>query len=153
MKPLSRRDALKYSAAGVALAWLPAGCGGPDEGPGPIKLDRDACDFCRMLISEIRYAAEIRGGQNNKLYKFDDVGCAVLFLSRTAWATESGTKFWAMNHQDGQTWLDARQAVYRQGLPSPMGYGFAAVPAGTAATVSYDVMKDATLNKGTGTNG
>lgn len=146
-RPLPRRAFLKLSAAGAALAWLPAGCGGGDEGPGPIKLGRDACDFCGMIISEIRYAAEIRGGANNRLYKFDDVGCAVHFTTRNAWAAEPAAKFWAMSHQDGATWLDTRQAAYRQGLPTPMGYGFAAVPAAGADTVPYDAMKAAVLKR------
>ncbi|WP_109121691.1 protein NosL [Azospirillum sp. TSO22-1] len=145
MSPLPRRDVLKLSAAGVALAWLPAGCGS-EEGPGPIKLGRDACDFCGMIVSELRYAAEIRGGPNNKLFKFDDVGCAVNFTQRNAWAAEPAAKFWAMSHQDGATWLDARQAAYRQGLPTPMGYGFAAVPNG-ADTVPFDAMKAAALKR------
>ncbi|HYH39866.1 MAG TPA: hypothetical protein VD860_16715 [Azospirillum sp.] len=145
MSVLPRREVLKISAAGVALAWLPAGCGS-DEGPGAIKLGRDACDFCGMIISELRYAAEIRGGPSNKLFKFDDVGCAVHFTTRNAWAAEPAAKFWAMSHQDGTTWLDARQAVYRQGLPTPMGYGFAAVPNG-ADTVPFDAMKAATLKR------
>ena len=147
MKPLSRRDALKYSAAGVALAWLPAGCGGPDEGPGPIKLGRDTCDFCGMIVSEIHYAAEIRGGANNRLYKFDDVGCAVHFTQRNPWAAEPAAKFWAMSHEDGKTWLDARQAAYRNGLPTPMAYGFAALPVGAPDTVPFDAMKAAVLKR------
>lgn len=147
MSVLPRREFLKLSAAGAALAWLPAGCGGGDEGPGAIKLGRDACDFCGMIVSEIRYASEIRGGPNNKLYKFDDVGCAVHFTTRNAWAAEPGAKFWAMSHQDGATWLDARQAAYRQGLPTPMGYGFAAVPAGSADTVPFEAMKAAALKR------
>jgi len=152
MKPLPRRAFLKFSAAGVALAWLPAGCGS-DDGPGAIKLDRDACDFCRMLISEIRYAAEVRGGPNNKLYKFDDIGCAVLFLNRVAWGAEPAVKVWAMSFQDGATWLDARLAAFLQGLPSPMGYGFAAAPSGTAGTISYEAMRVATLKKSADVSG
>lgn len=144
---LPRRDVLRVSAAGIALAWLPAGCGGGDDGPGPVKLGRDACDFCGMILSEIRYAAEIRGGPSGKLYKFDDVGCAVQFTQRNPWTAEPATKFWAMSHQDGTTWLDARQAAYRQGLPTPMGYGFAAVPAGGPDTVPYDAMKAAVLKR------
>ena len=144
MSVLPRRAFLKFSAAGVALPWLPAGCGGADDGPGPIKLGRDACDFCGMIVSELRYAAEIRGSVNNKLYKFDDVGCAVHFTMREAWAAEPAAKFWAM---DGQTWLDARQAVYRPGLPTPMGYGYAALPAGSPDTVPFDAMKAAVLKR------
>ena len=144
-RPLPRREFLKFSAAGVALAWLP-GCGS-EEGPGPVKLGRDACDFCGMILSEIRYAAEIRGGPSNKLFKFDDVGCAVHFTMRNACAAEASAKFWAMSHQDGTTWLDARQAAYRQGLPTPMGYGFAAMPAAGPDTVPFDAMKSAALKR------
>jgi len=153
MIPLARRAFLKRSAAVAALLALPAACGEAEDGPGPIRLGRDACDFCRMPIAEIRYSAQIRMAPDNTLYKFDDVGCAVLFLSRTAGAADAGARFWAMNHLDGKTWLDARQAFYLQGLSTPMHYGFAGVPAGTASAVSYDAMTAAVLKTGTETGG
>lgn len=147
MTTFARRAFLKHSAAGIALLALPTACGAPDDGPGPIKLGRDSCEFCGMIISEIRYAAEIRGGANNRLYKFDDIGCAVHFTQRNGWAAEPTAKFWVMSHQDGTTWLEAQKAAYRGGLPTPMDYGFAAVPAGTPDTVPFEAMKAGALNR------
>jgi len=147
MTALSRRDVLRYSLAGLAVAWLPAGCGGGD-GPEDLKLGRDTCAFCGMIVSEPQYAAEIRGGTGNKLYKFDDVGCAVHFTQRNPWAAEPAAKFWAMNYMDGKTWLDAREAAYRSRLPTPMGYGFAAVPQGTADSVPFEAMRGGAMKRG-----
>jgi hypothetical protein len=33
-----------------------------------------------MVISDRRFAAEMRGGEKNIVFKFDDIGCAVFWL-------------------------------------------------------------------------
>lgn len=44
----------------------------------PIKLNTDNCDFCKMGISDGRYAAEIIT-QKGRAYKFDDIACMANF--------------------------------------------------------------------------
>ena len=40
-----------------------------------IKWDRDTCVRCSMVISDRRFAAQLRGGPENTAFKFDDPGC------------------------------------------------------------------------------
>lgn len=134
---LTRRSLLMASAA---LLLIPAGCS-PTSGPEPIAWGRDACEHCRMIISEARFAAEARGGSGNRLYKFDDIGCAAHWLKQAGWREEDLAEFWVMNHEDGQSWLDARQAAYLVGVRSPMGYDFAAVPGPREDGVSFEEMR------------
>lgn len=134
--------------AAVALPLVPAGCGQPQTGPVPVRFDRDSCELCRMLISDPRFAAEVRGGPGREIYKFDDIGDAINWVARQPWAVEQRAEIWVMSYEDGETWLDARKARYRTGVRSPMDYGYAAVPGGPAEAVDFETMKTAVLERG-----
>lgn len=133
----SRRDVLKGSVA-LLLAPL-AGCG-PSAGPQDISWGRDVCEHCRMIISERPFAAELRDSQRKRIHKFDDVGCAIYWAKANGHPLDQVAEFWVMNHADGKTWLDARQAHYRIDVRSPMNYNFAAEPNRSDASVPYDEM-------------
>lgn len=114
---------------GVVLA-LSACWNGEKTGPEDIHWDRDACELCIMLISDPRFAAEVRGGPKKKLYKFDDVGCATNWLNTQDWAGDPATEIWvadASSTRENVIWLDARTARYLKGEISPMNYGYTAV--------------------------
>ena len=44
------------------------------DGPQPISLNKDNCDFCKMTISDGKLASEIVT-KKGRVYKFDDVKC------------------------------------------------------------------------------
>lgn len=44
----------------------------------PIKLHADGCDFCKMTISDGKFAAQLIT-EKGRYYNFDDVSCMVLF--------------------------------------------------------------------------
>lgn len=47
--------------------------------PEPIKVGTDNCSFCKMIISDARYGAEIVT-KKGKVYKFDDSHCVLAYL-------------------------------------------------------------------------
>lgn len=152
---MQRREFLRL-AAGGALAALGA-CdrkGSWPEGMAEIKWDRDTCVRCNMVISDPRFAAELRGGEKNTVFKFDDIGCLVFWQRDKAaqhpWMAEPATRMWVADSTDmsGATWLDPRQAHYLGGRLSPMGYNFAAVRDAAAGSVTYGVMREQILAKG-----
>ena len=60
----------------------------PEEftGPGEIRWDREVCKRCNMSVGDRFYAAQVRGApaeEKTELYKFDDIGCAVIWLEKT----------------------------------------------------------------------
>ena len=77
---MRRRTLLAHGFALTPLAALMLSACGDDgdwaEGMLPIKWDRDTCLHCMMVISDRRFAVEIRGGHRNDAFKFDDIGCA-----------------------------------------------------------------------------
>jgi hypothetical protein len=120
------------------------GCAGePETGPVEVHWDRDSCERCRMALSDRRFAAEVRLGARDVL-KFDDLGCAVIWLDRhpTANAAES----WVTDHRDGE-WLDARRAHYRQLATSPMDYGYGATREKTAGVIDFEAVARLILEK------
>lgn len=134
---ITRRHVL--ACGGVALtpigSVLLSACaddgGAWPDGMAPIKWDRDTCARCSMIISDRRFAAQVRGGPADTAFKFDDIGCAVSWaaekLKAMPWLAEPATRIWVAEFgTQGPRWLDARQAHYAPGPRSPMGYDLAA---------------------------
>lgn len=139
-------------AAAIAALVVVSGCKGePERGPVEIKFGRDTCDYCRMIISDPRFAAQIRGGPKHKAFKFDDIGDAVFFLDEQSWKSEPDVEFFVMDVEDGKTWLDARKAHFQVDMVSPMAYGFGAVVNARPGTITYDEMAAKVLEGGSHT--
>jgi hypothetical protein len=152
-------DRRRFIAAGLALTPLAAAlsaCGKSGawpEGMAEIKWDRDTCVRCSMVISDRRFAAELRGGEKNIVFKFDDIGCAVFWLRDKAkdypWMAEPATRFWVSEISgSGEKWRDARTAKYTGGKMSPMGYNQAAVTFAEAGSFDFEEMRQHVLAKG-----
>ncbi len=123
----------------LAALLLPACGGDPGTGPVAVKWDRDACERCRMVLSDRRFSAEVRGGpaeRPTKVYKFDDVGCAMLWLDEQPWRDDPRTEVWVTDHRDGR-WIDGRHAWYLTGYTTPMEYGLAAQEGPTVGALDY----------------
>jgi len=126
---LSRRTFSRL-AAGAGLTALATGCSREPPGPKAIKLGRDVCEHCNMIISELRYAAQTWDAKRHRARLFDDVGCAVSFASFNGELDDPALRFWVADAVNAGVWLDARNASYKGGFQTPMGHGYAAAPAG-----------------------
>jgi len=113
----------------LVLLLLAVACSAPDAtGPGEVRWDRETCTHCSMAISDHLYAAQVRGaatGEKTRLYKFDDIGCALVWLEQQPWKNDARTEIWVADYRNGN-WLDARSAFYLQDRISPMNYGLGA---------------------------
>lgn len=141
---IDRRSLLALMAATPVLA----ACKPQTEGPEDIRWGREPCEICGMIISDPHYAAEVRGGPDKKLVKFDDIGDAVHWLADQPWKDDPAVEFWVMDSDTGTEWLDARQAHFRAGALSPMDYGYAAVKLPASDTVDFATMRKAVLERG-----
>ena len=92
------KSALRVAAA-LSFVLL-AACGGGAEGPAPLDTKNEACAWCRMSVSDLRFAAQLTApGHEPKL--FDDAGCLRDWLKApreaaewTAWLSDHRTKEW-----------------------------------------------------------
>ncbi len=87
--------------------------------------DRDMCERCQMAISERKFAVQVIDPKTGKDYKFDDIGCAVLWLEEEKIPWKNQAILWITDAKTG-AWIDARKAQYVSGAITPMAYGFAA---------------------------
>ncbi len=84
------------------------------------------CAFCKMAISQKRYAAELVDARRN-VFKFDDIGCMIHFAERRGWIDHPPARF--VHDYDSPAWLEAGRAsfVLSHEIPTPMASGLIAV--------------------------
>jgi copper chaperone NosL len=107
------------------LILLLVSCKGGNQEQLPVDFvwDRVACEECKMAISDPHYSAQVINPEGIAFY-FDDIGCAILWLSRQSWKDKSRT--W-VNDLKTTEWIEAKKANWIYGDPkTPMGYGYAA---------------------------
>jgi len=78
-----------------------------------------------MAISERNFAFEIVNPKSGKTYKFDDIGCAVLWMDEEKIPWKDKAILWITDAKTGK-WIDARKALYTDDSITPMAYGLAA---------------------------
>jgi len=125
----------------MSAALLLAACSGdPGTGPVEVKWDRDTCARCNMVLSDRQHAAEVRyvpgDGAHSQVKKFDDLGCALLWLDQQPWREQPGVEIWVTDYRDGR-WLDARGAYYVTGRLTPMQYGLGAQAEPMSGTLDF----------------
>ncbi|MCL4239853.1 MAG: nitrous oxide reductase accessory protein NosL [Dehalococcoidia bacterium] len=125
--------------AGGAVAVVAAGTAGftllpgdePQTGIPEVKLGKQQCARCGMVIADGRFAAAWRDA-DGKARVFDDPGC--MLLDQLELAPAEGTQFWVADYRD-ETFIDATLAAYvvSGAIRSPMAYGIAAFATRAAA--------------------
>jgi hypothetical protein len=117
--------------AGIILAalLLSACSGHPGTGAVDVKWDRDTCVRCNMVLSDRQHSAQVRytpaDGTRSRVWKFDDLGCALLWLDQQPWRDDGAVEIWVNAHESGE-WIDARSAHFLTGRLTPMQYGLGA---------------------------
>ncbi|MHB8797049.1 MAG: nitrous oxide reductase accessory protein NosL [Thermoanaerobaculia bacterium] len=116
------KSALRLAAA-VSILLL-AACGGGADGPAPVDTKNDACAWCRMSVSDLRFAAQLTApGHEPKL--FDDAGCLRDWLKEPREAAEWTA--WLSDHRTKE-WMKATDAVLvrNPAIQTPMDSGLVA---------------------------
>ena len=110
-------------AGQLALLWVVAACGGRE--PRPLVVGEDACDYCRMAITDTRFGGELtlRTGRHRP---FDSIECLAAYVVGGSDSTRVLGVF--VSDYETQTLIDATTAVYVRGgaVRSPMGRGLSA---------------------------
>lgn len=115
----------------VALALAVTGCA---RGPQPIAYGSDACDYCRMAISDPRFGGEVVTAKG-KVKKFDSAECLASYVAAAGDATFASV--WVSDFRHPGTLVDATRAKFVRapgGVSTPMGEAiFAFAPEADAA--------------------
>jgi copper chaperone NosL len=94
-------------------------------GPEPIKLNKDNCDYCRMGISDGRFAAELITDKG-RVYKFDDIVCMLNYIHENK--IPSTVRQYVSDFEQPGTLIEAPAAYFinDEKVGSPMGGNTAA---------------------------
>ena len=118
-----KRNVLRRASFLIISVTVFANCQKPADGPIALAPE-DVCAYCKMAISEKRYAAEFIDSEG-QASKFDDIGCMGNFIkSRNATAI---TAYFVMDFNEGK-WIKADNAYYVRSdeLRTPMNGGIIA---------------------------
>ena len=85
------------------------GCAG--AGPGVIHYDVDACDHCRMTISDPAFAGQVVM-RTGKIYRFDDPSCLVSFVTSGHAGSAEVDGIWLNDHAHPEERIKAPDAVF-----------------------------------------
>lgn len=118
----------------IGFALVLAACG--DAGPRPVVLGEDECGYCRMEVTDARFAAEAVT-RTGRVHLFDSIDC----LAGYARGAEPGgvASLWVTDVENAGTFVAAEQAGFLIGsaLRGPMGNAVAfASPAAARAARS-----------------
>jgi len=135
----------------LVISIILSSCGDKQTGPVDVKWDRDACDRCQMMLSDRKFSAQIRvfpQGKRSKVFRFDDIGCASLWLQskqQQQWQADEKTQIWVTDMKTGQ-WINAKTAWYIKDQISPMNYGLGAIPSQQADALNFEQAQTHIIN-------
>lgn len=132
------REQLRSRVAWVALVALVLGvtaCGPPD-GPQPIAWDREACAYCRMLISDPAFAAQLQDADGG-IENFDDPGCLFARLD----ARQPRVHALWFHHVREDRWMAGDAVAFVRVAPTPMNFGFGAVDLATPEAIPMEAVR------------
>ena len=90
--------------------------------PEPINYGHDECEFCRMLVTDNKYGAELVTDKG-KIYKFDSIECMIEFSLVKNTLGDTNNKLLTTDFDNPGNFIDARNSVYvmNDKFGSPMG--------------------------------
>ena len=96
-----------------------ASCGSEPE---PINYGHDECEFCRMLVTDNKYGAELVTDKG-KIYKFDSIECMIEFSLVKNTLGDTNNKLLITDFNNPGNLVDARNSFYVKNdkFRSPMG--------------------------------
>ena len=125
MSPLNRRSFLQGIAVFTLMPIFSACEKKISHEHEKMHWDRDMCVRCKMVISERNHAAQVLNQQTGEAYKFDDIGCVILWFKEENIQWKDSAKIWITDVKTSK-WIDARTAYYDTFHITPMAYGFSA---------------------------
>ena len=108
-------------AAPALLALLLGACASGPPGPAALDTRNEACSFCRMAVSDPRFAAQIVAPGEEPRF-FDDAGCLASYVKGKHDALPKQAVAYVADHRT-KAWIPARSAAYTkvEALQTPMG--------------------------------
>jgi copper chaperone NosL len=103
----------------IAAILFITGCSVDPNAPPEIVIDRTACSECRMLVSDLRFAAALRTSEGEE-HVFDDSPC--LFAALDRYDSTDVPRVWIHDHES-EAAVETQNAVFvlQERIHGPMG--------------------------------
>jgi copper chaperone NosL len=90
--------------------------------PEPIDYGHDECEFCKMLITDNKYGAELVTDKG-KVYKFDSIECLVEFSLVKNTLGDKNNKLLITDFYNPEQFIESSESFYvkNDNFRSPMG--------------------------------
>lgn len=121
----------------MAAASLVMACLMTDPQPARLEAGHEACGYCRMVISDARFASQIVARYEEPKF-FDDLGCLGKYLERTPPLPDSA-RIYVADHRT-KAWVLVDHAVYTEvpTISAPMGSHYMAHESGASRSADPD---------------
>jgi copper chaperone NosL len=121
----------------AATVTVMAACSASTPAPAAIDTKHDACRFCRMTVSDVRFAAQIVA-PGDEPAAFDDLGCLGDYL-RGGGTLRPDAVIFVADHRTRE-WIRADEAVFTRvaTLSTPMSSHLIAHRDGASAGIDPD---------------
>jgi copper chaperone NosL len=130
-----------------SVFFLAMGACAPPGPPPPAELDtaNEQCRFCRMAVSDPRWAAQITAPSEEPLF-FDDIGCLKSYLEEGP-SVPAGATAYVADHRTRE-WVSAANALYvrNPSVETPMGSGLLAYADAASRDADPEAMGGASLS-------
>jgi len=95
--------------------------------PEPIRYGEEECAYCKMVISDNRFGAELITVKN-KAYKFDSIECLAAFNLKQTVSDENTHSLWITDFDTPGKIIDINSAYFfhSEKIRSPMGLNLSA---------------------------
>lgn len=110
--------------AGLLFVMMFTSC---NTGPEPIQTGIDNCAFCKMTVSDTKFASELIT-KKGRVYKFDDLHCMLSFAGASEMNKNDIKSYYFSDFNNPAQLINAEQAFFLQSdqLKGPMGGNIAA---------------------------
>jgi len=118
------------------------------SGPHPIQVGKDACNYCKMTVSDPRFGGEIITTKG-KIYKFDDLHCFSSFLQEGQLAKDDIKEMYVADFSGSHSLVkgDENLLLFKSDmLRSPMNGNIAAFSNRDSLAVVMKKLKGMPLN-------
>lgn len=99
--------------------------------PSEIRLHTDECTYCKMVISDIQFAAQLVSDKG-KSYKFDSIECMAAYTHQNPEIAENA-RLYLSDYTQKENWmlLENASVYHSEEVQSPMGLSLFAIPSDT----------------------
>jgi copper chaperone NosL len=127
---ITKKLEIKTVTAATMMVLMMSSCSAQPE---PLKMGVDACDFCKMTLTDPKFGAEMIT-KKGRITRFDDIHCIKSYMAMGNFATTDLKSIWLVDYANPGKLIEAEKAVLLKSgtLRSPMGGNVAAFSSSAA---------------------